>query len=62
MNAVNLMDILCLRVSFWLPDFDNIHRILKQAANQTNHLKQEEKSKYLKVCLERINIKLVATV
>ena len=56
------MDILCLRVSCRLPDFDNIHCILKQAANQTSHLKQEEKSKYLKVCPERINIKLVAPV
>ena len=56
------MDILCLRVSCRLPDFDNIHCILKQAANQTNHLKQEEKSKYLTVCLEKIDLKLVAPV
>ena len=56
------MDILCLRVSFRLPDFDNVHCILKQAAIQTSHLKQEEESKYLTVRLERINIKPVVPV
>ena len=56
------MDILCLRVSFRLPDFDNVHCILKQAATQTSHLKQEEESKYLTVRLERINIKPVVPV